>query len=58
MRPVDFIILTVILAVLLGAAWFIRYSKKKGSKCIGCPSGCACSAGNCTGGCSGCGEKR
>ena len=55
---VDYIVLGVILAVLCGCALYIRHNKKKGRACVGCPSGCACSAGNCTGGCNGCGGKK
>lgn len=48
MEIVDIIIVAV-LAVILGfAIWYIRRAKKKGVKCIGCPSG-----GNCAG-CGGC----
>ena len=44
---IDFILI-LILAIIIGAA--IRYiivSKKKGVKCIGCPSGCNCSKSTC-----------
>jgi len=57
MNPVDIIIAVVIVAVLGFSGWYIRKSKKSGTKCIGCPDSCACSAGNCGGGCSGCKEK-
>ncbi len=57
MGPIDFLIIGI-LAVIVGAAVFAIYrSKKKGKKCIGCPDSCACSSGNCSGGCSGCGAK-
>lgn len=47
------ILLIILLAVILGlAAFYVIRAKKKGGKCIGCPSG-----GNCphakNGGCSG-----
>ena len=57
MGPVDYIILAVIALILGASAWFIWRSKKKGVKCIGCPSGCACYSGNCSGGCNGCQSK-
>ena len=54
MGGVDVIIIFVILAILGGAGWCIYQSKKSGKKCIGCPDNCACSSGNCAGGCSAC----
>ena len=55
MNPID-ILVVAILAVILGLAiGYIRRAKKKGVKCIGCPSGAKCS-GNCAG-CS-CGCKK
>lgn len=58
MEIVDIIIIAVILAILGAAAWYVRRSRKKGGKCIGCPDGYACSGkeggcGTCSG-CSGC----
>ena len=49
MKPIDYIILAVILLIVGSVLWYIRRAKKKGVKCIGCPSG-----GNCGGGCTGC----
>ena len=57
MNPVDIIIGAVIVAVVGASAWYIRKAKKAGKKCIGCPDSCACSGGNCSGGCTGCKEK-
>ena len=57
MKPVDILILVVIVAILGIAAWYVHKAKKTGKKCIGCPDSCACSAGNCSGGCSGCKDK-
>ena len=54
MKPVDIILTVVILAIAAGVVWFIHKSKKSGKKCIGCPDSCACSKGNCSGGCTGC----
>ena len=54
MNPIDFVILGILVLILGFAAWCIYKSKKNGKKCIGCPDNCACSKGNCGGGCSGC----
>lgn len=54
MNAVDYIIVAVIVAVLGLAAFAVYKSKKSGKKCIGCPDSCACSRGNCNGGCNGC----
>lgn len=48
METVDILIVAVIIAILAFAIWYIRREKKKGAKCIGCPSGSNC------GSCSGC----
>lgn len=53
----DLVIIALILAILGGAAWYTWRAKKNGKRCIGCPDGCACSSGNCTGGCGGCDNK-
>ena len=55
MNPVDYIIIAVILAIVGGAALYIRKAKKSGKKCIGCPDSAACS-GNCSGCSCGCGK--
>lgn len=57
MGPVDYLILGLVAAILVLAGWYIYRSKKQGKKCIGCPDSCACSSGNCSGGCSGCQSK-
>lgn len=47
----DNVILILVLAAILGlAVWYLIRAKKKGQKCIGCPSG-SC---GCEGGCSSC----
>ncbi len=51
MNIADYIIIFVVLGILALAVWFIYRSKKSGKKCIGCPDSCACSGGNCNGGC-------
>ena len=53
------IVLTVILAALVGGAGLYIYkAKKRGVQCIGCPDAKACAAGKraggCSGGCAGC----
>lgn len=46
----DIVILLVVLAIVGAALRYVYKEKKKGTKCIGCPSGCS-------GGCSGCSKK-
>lgn len=51
------LLVAAVLALILGAAiLYIYRAKKRGVKCIGCPSGQACASvqGGCPGGCSGC----
>lgn len=43
----DFLIGVVILVILGCAIYYIAQSKKKGVKCIGCPSSHQCSSGKC-----------
>ncbi len=38
----DLIFTIVILAIIGGAVIYIKNSKKKGIKCIGCPEGISC----------------
>ena len=54
MNGIDYLILVLVLGILALAGLFIFKSKKSGKKCIGCPDSCACSSGNCGGGCTGC----
>ncbi len=53
MKLIDILILAVIAVIIGLAIFYIRYSKKKGKKCIGCPDSGSCS-GNCSGSCSDC----
>ena len=53
MNPVDYLILGLVAAVVFLSGLIIYVSKKRGKKCMGCPDNCACSGGNCTGGCPG-----
>ena len=50
MKPVDYIIIGVLLLIVVGAGFAIYKSKKSGKKCIGCPD-----SGSCSGNCGGCG---
>ena len=54
----DLILITVLLLILGLAVFYIVRAKKKGVKCIGCPSNAQCS-GKCAG-CSGncCGKNK
>lgn len=42
MTGTDWIILAVLIVIIGTAAIYIIKSKKRGVKCIGCPSGCNC----------------
>jgi len=50
MEITDILVLLVIGAILAGAALYICRSRKKGRKCIGCPSSGNC--GSCQQNCS------
>lgn len=58
MKPIDIIIIAVIV-LIIGAALFCIYkAKKSGKKCIGCPdSGSCASKGKCSGSCHSCDGK-
>jgi len=45
---VNLILILVLAAIIGGAGLYIYKAKKRGVKCIGCPSAKACS-GNCSG---------
>ena len=50
------IVIAVVAVILALAVWYIVKAKRKGQKCIGCPSGgCSCEKG--CAGCAGCGKK-
>ena len=51
------IIIAVLALILGGAVAYIIKAKKRGQKCIGCPSGRSC-GGSCSGGCSSCGGTK
>lgn len=48
MNPIDYVVIAVIGVILGAVILYIRKSRKKGVKCIGCPDGAQCS-GNCSG---------
>ena len=55
----DWIAMGVILIIVSLAVWYLVRAKKRGVKCIGCPSDCHCSksgekGGSCGGSCSSC----
>ena len=52
MKPVDWLILGILLSIATAAVYAIYRSKKSGKKCIGCPD-----SGNCSGHCAGCQSK-
>lgn len=52
MRPIDFIVIGILLVIIAAAIYAIYRSKKKGRKCIGCPD-----SGSCSGCCAGCKGK-
>lgn len=50
------VIIIAVVALIVGlAAGYIRKEKQRGVKCIGCPEGCSCSSGGCSGNCGCCG---
>jgi len=42
MRMVNIIIIAILLLLIFGILWYLRKSKKRGEKCIGCPYGKQC----------------
>lgn len=52
MKAVDILVIVAIALILGLVVFYIHRSKKKGIKCIGCPSG-----GTCSGNCAGCGHN-
>jgi len=49
MKPVDWLIIGILLIIATAAIFAIYRSKKSGKKCIGCPD-----SGSCDGCCSNC----
>ena len=52
MKPVDWLIIGILLIIAAGAIFAIYRSKKSGQKCIGCPD-----SGSCNGCCASCKNK-
>ena len=52
MKPVDWLILGILLIIAAAAIFAIHRSKKSGKKCIGCPD-----SGSCNGCCASCKNK-
>ena len=44
----DIVVIGVVAVIVGLAGGYIWKAKKSGKKCIGCPSGGSCSAGNCS----------
>lgn len=49
MKPVDWIVIGILLVIVAFASYAIYRSKKSGKKCIGCPD-----SGSCSGCCANC----
>ena len=49
MNCVDYVIIAILAVILGSVVLYLWNAKKKGTKCIGCPSGggCASCSGNC-----------
>lgn len=58
MNTIDYILIAVVLLIVGGAALYIYRAKKRGAKCIGCPSAHKCSGqcGSCPHSC--CSSKK
>ena len=54
MKLIDIVILAIIVLILGAVIFYICKTKKKGVKCIGCPSGTKCEG--CSGNCGGAGQ--
>ena len=55
MKPIDYILIAIVVLIAAAIVFFIVRSKKKGKKCIGCPDSAVCGKEPCQGGCAGCG---
>ena len=60
MRPVDYIVIAIIVLIILASVWFVAKQKKKGLACVGCPDSTSCSGkcSGCSGSCSDCSGTR
>ena len=54
---VNLLIIAIVGTIVGLAVGHILKSKKRGVKCIGCPEGCSCTTGNCSG-CTSCGSDQ
>ena len=52
MKPIDYLIIAILVVIIGAVVLYIRKAKKKGIKCIGCPD-----SKNCNGCCGGCTKK-
>lgn len=50
MNPTDILVIAIIAAILIPVICFLRISKKKGTRCIGCPNAGRCA--HCCGSCN------
>ena len=57
MKPVDFIVIGIIVIIIGLAVFYIVKAKTSGQKCIGCPYAKQC-GNKCNGGCSGKSENK
>lgn len=55
----NFIIIAILVLIIGAAAFYLIRAKKRGVKCVGCPSGSECgkNASACSG-CSGCASEK
>ncbi len=58
MKPIDFLVIALIAAMLGLVIRYLYKAKKRGVKCIGCPDGAKCTGAcsSCSGHCAGCGN--
>lgn len=47
MNLIDFVLIAIVVAILGGAAVYLRSARKKGKKCIGCPHSGKCGGCHC-----------
>ena len=51
MNTSDYIIIAIVSAIIVASAIYIIIAKRRGRKCIGCPSECSGSCERCTHSC-------
>lgn len=47
MKPGDVIAIVAVVLIVACAVFFIVRAKRRGQKCVGCPSGCNCNCSSC-----------